>query len=180
MFEIESEHKLFYWHCHHPPGSVPPSSMWPVSRPRPLTSLWDGGQGGRERKHSPPKKSMYINEASVSSVIYIPLLMNYCAACCFVLGAERLLHLADSPSHTKQDVLIKKWAAGSTPTRTNTPDSCGGAPLETFTIGLLTHPAHRRLKPWHTPTANLRRQRPLWTLWLLSTMSASRYQIEAL
>lgn len=101
-----------------------------LGKPTTTSDLSVGWRAGRKRKRTlpPPQKSMYINEASVSSVIYIPLLMNYCAACCFVLGAERLLHLADSHSHTKQGVLIKKWAAGSTPTRTNTPNSCARRP----------------------------------------------------
>lgn len=65
--------------CQHPPCSIPPSSIWSVADHDPWPPC---GVGEEKEDNIPPQKSMYINDAAVFSLIYMPALMNYCVVCC--------------------------------------------------------------------------------------------------
>lgn len=61
--------------------SVPPSSIWSVADhdPWPCCGV---GVGVEAEDNIPPQKSMHINNAAAVSLIYVPVLMNYCVICC--------------------------------------------------------------------------------------------------
>ena len=124
IFEIESEHKLFYWLSPSTRLSAPQLHMTCT-----LTMTSDLSAGEEERENTLPVRNQCILMKLLSPLLFTSRCRWIIARPAVLFGgAERLLHLADSHSHTKQGVLIKKWAAGSTPTRTNTPDSCARRP----------------------------------------------------
>ena len=124
IFEIESEHKLFYWLSPSTRLSAPQLHMTCT-----LTTTSDLSAGEEEKENTLPVRNQCILMKLLSPLLFTSRCRWIIARPAVLFGgAERLLHLADSHSHTKQGVLIKKWAAGSTPTRTNTPDSCARRP----------------------------------------------------
>lgn len=89
LVTLESLYQSRYWrlnqsaNCFMSRVHPTPSSIWSVDDHDLWPSCWVGvGVGVEAEDNIPPQKSMHINNAAAFSLMYVPVLMNYCVICC--------------------------------------------------------------------------------------------------